>query len=94
MRNKGDKVQLGSWFRRGEDTAAGPKITKYRKGACVNCGSMTHKLKECLERPRARGAKWTGRNFGRDEVQESIDMKKDFDAKRDRWNGFNPAEFT
>ena len=37
--------------------------TKYRKGACENCGSMTHKAKECLDRPRARGAKWTGEDI-------------------------------
>ncbi len=35
----------------------GPAATKFRKGACVNCGAMTHKTHECTERPRAKGAK-------------------------------------
>ena len=35
---------------------------KFRKGACANCGSMTHKRLDCMERPRKIGAKFTGRS--------------------------------
>jgi pre-mRNA-processing factor SLU7 len=66
--------------------------TKYRKGACENCGSMTHKAKECLDRPRAVGAKWTGEDIRPDEfIQES--NLKDFEGKRDRWAGYDPDDY-
>ena len=38
---------LTSWYKRGE--VQGPTVRKYRKGACDNCGSMSHKKKDCME---------------------------------------------
>lgn len=76
------------WYQRGQ--RAGPAATKYRKGACENCGAMTHKTKECVERPRKKGAKWTGKNIKEDEVIQDVAMT--FDAKRDRWNGYDTTE--
>ena len=38
---------INEWYKKG--IKEGPKITKFRKGACENCGSMTHKKKDCLE---------------------------------------------
>lgn len=32
-----------------------------------NCGSTTHTKKDCFERPRKKGAKWTGRNLASDD---------------------------
>ena len=60
-------------------------VYKYRKGACENCGAMTHKTKECCERPRKRGAKFTQSNFCPDEYIKEIPL--DYEGKRDRWNG-------
>lgn len=77
------------WYDRGKKL--GPAATKFRKGACENCGAMTHKTKECLSRPRARGAKWTGKDIQADEVVQ--DVKLGWDAKRDRWNGYDPKEY-
>ncbi len=36
------------------------QITKFRKGACTNCGAITHQAKTCVERPRKIGAKFSG----------------------------------
>ncbi len=69
----------------------GPASTKFRKGACENCGAMTHKTKECLNRPRAKGAKWTGRDIQADELVQ--DVKLGWEAKRDRWNGYDATEY-
>jgi pre-mRNA-processing factor SLU7 len=77
------------WYDRGKKL--GPAATKFRKGACENCGAMTHKTKECLSRPRAKGAKWTGKDIQADEVVQDVSLG--WDAKRDRWNGYDPKEY-
>ncbi|KAH8703726.1 putative mRNA splicing protein [Talaromyces proteolyticus] len=77
------------WYERGK--RAGPAATKYRKGACENCGAMTHKTKECLSRPRKHGAKWTGKDIQADEVLQDVELG--WDAKRDRWNGYDASEY-
>ncbi|MCJ1308259.1 mRNA splicing protein [Agyrium rufum] len=77
------------WYDRG--ARAGPAATKYRKGACENCGAITHKTKDCLSRPRAKGAKWTGRDIQADEVVQDFELG--WDAKRDRWNGYDASEY-
>jgi pre-mRNA-processing factor SLU7 len=77
------------WYDRGKKL--GPAATKFRKGACENCGAMTHKTKECLSRPRARGAKWTGQDIQADEAVQDVNLG--WDAKRDRWNGYDPKEY-
>ena len=72
---------ITEWYNRGVDSTK--TATRYRKGACENCGAITHKKKDCLERPRKVGAKFTGANFAPDEhMQPKIDHG--FDGKRDR----------
>lgn len=77
------------WYDRGK--RLGPAATRFRKGACENCGAMTHKTKECLSRPRAKGARWTGKDIQADEVVQDVELG--WDAKRDRWNGYDPTEY-
>ncbi|CAO2643040.1 Pre-mRNA-splicing factor SLU7 [Lemmus lemmus] len=81
--------QFREWYKRG--VKENSITTKYRKGPCENCGAMTHKKKDCFERPRRVGAKFTGTNIAPDEhVQPQLMF--DYDGKRDRWNGYNPEE--
>ncbi|CAF0933177.1 unnamed protein product [Adineta steineri] len=76
---------LNEWYARGH---ADKVATRYRPGACENCGAMTHKRKDCVERPRRLGARFTGSDFAPDEyVQPDINLS--YDGKRDRWNGID-----
>lgn len=86
--SSGDKAAelKNSWYS-SRGTRAGPAATKYRKGACENCGASSHKTKDCLERPRKIGAKWNGRDIQADEVVQQIETT--WDSKRDRANGYD-----
>ncbi|WRT67785.1 pre-mRNA-splicing factor SLU7 [Kwoniella shivajii] len=85
----GPALKMDEWYERG--VKAGPAAKKYRKGACENCGAMTHKKQDCLERPRKKGAKFTNKNIAPDEVIQNFES--DYDSKRDRWNGYDPTSY-
>ncbi|XP_042228430.1 pre-mRNA-splicing factor SLU7-like [Homarus americanus] len=70
----------------------GSTATRYRKGACENCGALGHKKKDCVERPRKVSAKYDAHNIAPDDIMLP-DLNLDFDGKRDRWNGFDPSEY-
>ncbi|XP_054717231.1 pre-mRNA-splicing factor SLU7-like [Uloborus diversus] len=70
----------------------GSICVKYRDGACENCGAMGHKKKDCLERPRKVGAKFSQQSFAPDEILPPK-LMLDYDGKRDRWNGYDPANY-
>ncbi|XP_010444935.1 PREDICTED: pre-mRNA-splicing factor SLU7-A-like [Camelina sativa] len=76
------------WYDRG---AKIHQAEKYRKGACKNCGAMTHDVKACMDRPRKIGAKYTNMYIAPDEKIESFEL--DYDGKRDRWNGYDPSSY-
>jgi pre-mRNA-processing factor SLU7 len=52
---------------------------------------MTHKTKDCLSRKRKVGAKYTGKDIQADEVIADVNLG--WDAKRDRWNGYDASNF-
>ena len=74
---------LNDWYARGH---AEKVAVRYRPGACENCGALTHKRKDCVERPRRTGARFTGTDFAPDEYIQG-DIALSWDGKRDRWNG-------
>ncbi|XP_077266881.1 pre-mRNA-splicing factor Slu7 [Temnothorax americanus] len=80
---------IDAWYNRGVDASL--TAAKYRKGACENCGAMTHKRKDCMERPRKVGAKYTNSKIAPDEFSQP-DLSMDYDGKRDRWAGYDPSE--
>lgn len=81
-------------YQRGKNAAAAaPKPpSKFLPGSCTNCGSTTHKLRDCLERPRAKGAAVTGQNIAAPDVIQSLEFS--YDAKRDRWAGYDTKEYS
>lgn len=68
------------------------RADKWRPGACENCGAMGHKRKDCLERRRKVGARWTNKNIAPDDVAKT-DIKHTWDSKRDRWAGWRPEMY-
>ncbi|KAH9631837.1 hypothetical protein HF086_000661 [Spodoptera exigua] len=82
-------TKLDTYYYKGVDTTK--VATKYRKGACENCGAMTHKKKDCLDRPRKIGAKFTNAGIAADEFAQP-NLNLSYDGKRDRWNGYDPQQ--
>jgi len=69
----------------------------YRKGACKNCGAITHDEKSCVERPRSiKKAAWkTGQDIASDEVVLRLEDhgKVSYSTKRDSWQGYDPDSY-
>jgi pre-mRNA-processing factor SLU7 len=69
----------------------GKAAVTFRKGACANCGAMSHKTKECVYRPRKVGAWKTSKDIQPDEILPDK-LALTYDGKRDRWNGYDPDQ--
>jgi pre-mRNA-processing factor SLU7 len=52
---------------------------------------MTHKAKDCVERPRAKGARLTGADIAADEAVQAVAL--DYEGKHDRYNGYDANEY-
>lgn len=84
------KPDITTWYPKGARLAT--PITKFRKGACTNCGALTHDVKTCCERPRKVAAKYSGRDLMQDEVVQELSL--DWEGKRDRWNGYEAEMYS
>lgn len=69
----------------------GPARTKWVKGSCENCGAMGHKKKDCLERPRKVGAKYSGKDIQADRSVRDVNLG--YEAKRDVWAAYDPKNY-
>ena len=69
--------------------AAAPR-TYIAGTACTNCGSAAHSADACIARPRRRGAAVT-RKAAPSAAYHRSDAAA-FEAKRDRWRGYQAAE--
>lgn len=75
---------------------------------CENCGSLVHRARECLERPQKLGVQWSAlqkerhnddnndenkikRSKKEEWVRQTVEL--DFEAKRDRWAGYDAADY-
>eukprot|EP00731_Ephydatia_muelleri_P020379 Em0013g106a len=90
QRPQKEEVEYASteeWYKRGTSDKV---AHKFKKGACENCGATTHKKKDCLERPRKIGAKFTGEDIRPDDYTQP-DLLLNYEAKRDRWNGYDTS---
>jgi pre-mRNA-processing factor SLU7 len=86
--SKAQVARFGEYAPRG---IAGPAATKYRKGACANCGAQTHDEKSCLDRPRKKGAKFTGRDIKADELVAEV--RTDYAGKHDPYARYNADDY-
>ena len=85
-----DLSAMLAFFMQGSIITSGGTCTIER--SFCSCGAMTHKTKDCVERPRKTGAKWTKTEIAPDEKIQELQLET-FDAKKDRWNGYDTAEY-
>ncbi|POM61761.1 Pre-mRNA-splicing factor SLU7 [Phytophthora palmivora] len=94
--HEADELYLKGRKQDAASAAGRQRKRKWRKGACKNCGAMSHKTNECVERPRKVGAWKTNKDLKNDEVVVDVRSEKfgklAFDAKRDQWLGYDPKE--
>ncbi|XP_074605698.1 pre-mRNA-splicing factor Slu7 [Brevipalpus obovatus] len=81
--------RIDEWYQRGPGKAM---ATRWREGACENCGAMGHDRKSCFEKPRKVPARYTNVVLAPDEKSQP-NLNLDYDGKRDRWNGFDPKMY-
>ena len=73
--------------------SVGDVKSKFIPGSCENCGSTSHKRRDCLERPRKILAKYSGEKLASDDVNpDDVVDRGTFEGKRDRWRGYTAGD--
>jgi pre-mRNA-processing factor SLU7 len=88
------KMEHKKYVRRGDKV---DQTTVYKKGSCANCGSASHQSRDCLEKPKARGAKQLNTTLVHQiDNQPKIDSNSSlsYEHKRDRWSNYDPNSFS
>ncbi|KAI0982816.1 hypothetical protein GJ496_009030 [Pomphorhynchus laevis] len=92
QRNHPEKIAkydgIRNWYKRADETIQDKDeiVIRFKPGSCENCGSTSHKRKECLERPRKIGAKYGGGPIRPADCKQP-NLNLNWEGKRDRWNG-------
>ncbi|CCH61908.1 hypothetical protein TBLA_0F03730 [Henningerozyma blattae CBS 6284] len=60
---------------------------------CDNCGLQGHVMKDCIELPQKKKRKYMEENEEKLKIQIRKDHEKDYDAKQDRWFGYDGSEY-
>jgi len=87
-----EKARISEWYQRGVKRSSPREKKKFKAGSCENCGATTHKKAECLERPRLKKAKFTGKDIADDEIIPS-NLELNWESKRDRYGGYDDNDY-
>ncbi|KAM3161062.1 Pre-mRNA-splicing factor SLU7 [Lachancea thermotolerans] len=83
--------KIGRGIRDEYEQYTGVSRPRFAKAKCLNCGAADHISRDCLEAPRKRKAYTEART--RTAVVRRKEIDGNWDARRDRWFGYEGKEY-